>query len=184
MTGKMTFSTKKIAKMGVFTALPIVLKIPILQIPNVEFFSFVVFTSGFLLGMLEGGIVGALSMSIYTIFNPYGLPPLPIGIAQVLSMIFIGILGGLLYKMIHLRKIKKISLSIFICMGITGFSVTLLYDIITNLGVVIVMGQFIPIMIAAIPFSLIHLLSNTLIFILLTPLLFRLARLERRGEFV
>jgi hypothetical protein len=178
----MIFSTKKIAKMGVFTALPIVLKIPILQIPNVEFFSFVVFTSGFLLGIIEGGIVGALSISIYTIFNPYGLPPLPIGIAQVLSMIFIGILGGLIFKMVRLRRIKKINSSIFIWMGITGFSVTLLYDIMTNLGVVIVTGQFIPIMIAAIPFTLIHLLSNTLIFILLTPLLFRLARLEKGGE--
>jgi hypothetical protein len=178
----MTFSSRKIAKMGVFTALPIVLKIPILQIPNVEFFSFVVFTSGFLLGIIEGGIVGALSMSIYTIFNPYGLPPLPIGIAQVLSMIFIGILGGLLYTMILPGRNKKISLSAFTWMGVTGFSVTLLYDILTNLGVVIVTGQFLPIMLAAIPFTLVHLLSNTLIFILLTPLLFRLARLERRGE--
>jgi hypothetical protein len=67
-------------------------------------------------------------------------------------------------------------------MGVTGFSVTLLYDILTNLGVVIVTGQFLPIMLAAIPFTLVHLLSNTLIFILLTPLLCRLARLERRGE--
>jgi len=178
----MTFSSRKIAKIGVFTALPIVLKIPILQIPNVEFFSFVVFTSGFLLGIIEGGIVGALSMSIYTIFNPYGLPPLPIGIAQVVSMILIGILGGLFFYLIHLKRIHKVSLTIFIWMGIAGFSVTLLYDILTNLGVVIIMGEFIPIMIAAIPFTLIHLLSNTLIFILLTPLLFRLAKLERRGE--
>jgi len=170
--------------MGVFTALPIVLKIPILQIPNVEFFSFVVFAAGFLLGTIEGGIVGALSMSIYTLVNPYGPPPLPIGTAQVFSMVLIGISGGLFFRLIRLRRIKGINFITFIWMGIVGFSLTLLYDLLTNLGVVIVVGQFLPIMFAAVPFTLIHLLSNILIFILLTPVLFRLAKLERRSEFV
>lgn len=169
--------------MGVFTALPIVLKIPILQIPNVEFFSFVVFAAGFLFGTIEGGVVGALSMSIYTMVNPYGPPPLPVGAAQVFSMILIGVSGGLFFHLIRLRRIKGIDFTIITLMGISGFSLTLLYDILTNLGVVMVAGEFIPIMIAAVPFTLIHLLSNTIIFILLTPLLFRLAKLERRGEF-
>ena len=177
---KMTFSSSKIAKMGVFTALPIVLKIPIFQIPNVEFFSFVVFASGFLLGIIEGGIVGALSMSIYTLVNPYGPPPVPVGIAQVLSMIFIGISGGFFFSLNLFRGLK---FATFIGMGIAGFLLTLVYDILTNLGVVIVAGEFVPVMLAGVPFALIHLFSNAIIFVLLTPVLFRLAKLERRGEF-
>jgi hypothetical protein len=176
----MTFSPSKIAKMGVLTALPIVLKIPILQIPNVEFFSFVVFASGFLLGIIEGGIVGTLSMGIYTMFNPYGPPPLPVGIAQILSMIIIGFCGGLFFYLTYKRGINPVT---FIWMGVAGFSLTLVYDLLTNLSVVIVANVFIPIMLAAIPFALIHLFSNTIIFVLLTPVLFRLAKLERRGEF-
>ncbi len=176
----MTFTTKKIAKMGVFTALPIVLKIPILQIPNVEFFTFVVFTSGFLLGIIEGGVVGMLSMSIYTVFNPYGLAPLPIAFAQVISMFIIGITGGLFYS---LKLFRGITLITFIWMGSSGLVLTLLYDFLTNSGVAMVMGSFLPVMLAAIPFALTHLVSNIIIFVLLTPVLFRLAKLERRGEF-
>lgn len=176
----MTFTTKKIAKMGVFTALPIVLKIPILQIPNVEFFTFVVFTSGFLLGIIEGGVVGALSMGIYTVFNPYGLAPIPIAAAQVVSMFIIGLVGGLLFS---LRLFRGVTLVTFVWMGVVGFILTLLYDFLTNSGVAIVMGSFVPVMLAAIPFSLTHLISNIIIFVILTPVLFRLAKLERRGEF-
>jgi hypothetical protein len=176
----MTFTTKKIAKMGVFTALPIVLKIPILQIPNVEFFTFVVFTSGFLLGIIEGGVVGVLSMSIYTVFNPYGLAPIPITVAQVISMFIIGISGGLFFS---LKLLRGVVLVTFIWMGLAGLILTLLYDFLTNTGVAIVMGSFLPVMLAAIPFSLTHLISNSIIFILLTPVLLRLAKLERRGEF-
>ncbi|HVP37390.1 MAG TPA: ECF transporter S component [Terriglobales bacterium] len=176
----MTFTTKKIAKMGVFTALPIVLKIPILQIPNVEFFTFVVFTSGFLLGIIEGGIVGALSMSIYTVFNPYGLAPIPIAIAQVLSMFIIGISGGLFFSLRFFRGVITVT---FIWMGLAGLILTLLYDFLTNSGVAIVMGKFLPVMLAAVPFSLTHLISNVIIFVLLTPVLLRLTKLERRGEF-
>jgi hypothetical protein len=69
-------------------------------------------------------------------------------------------------------------------MGLAGLILTLIYDFLTNSGVAIVMGSFLPVMLAAIPFSLTHLVSNVIIFILLTPVLFRLAKLERRGEFV
>ncbi|MDH4223231.1 MAG: ECF transporter S component [candidate division Zixibacteria bacterium] len=179
----MTFSAKKIAKMGVLTALPIVLKIPIFQIPNVEFFSFVVFTAGFLLGAIEGAIVGTLSMTIYTIVNPYGPPPIPVGIAQVVSMALIGISGGILFHLIYLRRIEKINITIMAVMGTAGFLLTLVYDILTNLGVVVVAGEFVPVMIAGIPFALLHLLSNTIIFMVLSPVIFRLAKLEKRGEF-
>ena len=77
----MSWDAGKLAKMGIFVALAIALKLPILQIPNVEFFTFVVFSSGYLLGVLEGGVVGGLSILIYTTFNPYGFPPLPIALA-------------------------------------------------------------------------------------------------------
>ncbi len=139
-----------------------------------------VFASGFLLGVIEGGIVGALSMGIYTLVNPYGPPPLPVGVAQVLSMVFIGICGGLSFYLIYKKGMSPVT---FVWTGTAGVLLTLFYDILTNLGVVIVAGEFVPVMLAGVPFALIHLLSNAIIFVLLTPVLFRLAKLERRGEF-
>ena len=95
----MRFSSGKLAKMGIFIALAIVLKLPILSIPNVEFFTFIVFAAGFLFGLIEGAIVGGVSMSLYTTFNPYGLAPLPIAFSQVFSMILIGLSGGIAFKL-------------------------------------------------------------------------------------
>jgi hypothetical protein len=163
--------------MGIFVALAIALKLPLLQIPNVEFFTFVVFSSGYLLGILEGGVVGGLSILIYTTFNPYGFPPLPIALAQVFSMIFIGIFGGLIFKA---GLVILIKLSTLILMGLVGVILTLIYDVLTNLAVAYVVGQFIPVMLAAMPFSLIHIGSNAIIFVVLTPVLFKFNQLEKR----
>ena len=165
--------------MGVLVALAIVLKLPILAIPNVEFFTFVIFSSGYLLGIIEGLLVGVISMSLYTsIITPYGLPPLPIAFAQVLSMALIGVAGGLVFKLHLVPLDKKASFFRgfkFLSMGLFGLGLTLVYDLLTNLATAYVMGQFVPVMVSAIPFALIHILSNIAIFVVLTPVLLRLS---------
>jgi len=171
-------TTRKLSLMGVFIALAIVLKLPILAVPNVEFFTFVVFSSGFLLGIIEGCLVGIISMSLYTsTITLYGLPPLPIAFAQVFSMALIGLSGGLAFKLHLIRFDKKLSSFSgfrFLTMGLFGLGLTLIYDLFTNLATAFVMGQFLPVMISAIPFALIHILSNVAIFIVLTPILLKL----------
>lgn len=179
----MRFSARKLSLMGVLIALAIVLKLPILSLPNVEFFTFVIFSSGYLLGIIEGLLVGVISMSIYTSFiTPYGFPPLPIAFAQVLSMALIGLAGGLAFTL-HLLRLDKKPSSLtgfkFLTMALLGLGLTLIYDLFTNLATAYVMGQFLPVMIAAIPFALIHVLSNTGIFIILTPVLLRLSKFQR-----
>jgi len=170
----MSFSVRKLSLMGVLVALAIVLKLPILSVPNVEFFTFVVLSSGFLLGIIEGCLVGIISMSLYTsIITPYGLPPLPIAFAQVFSMALIGIAGGV-SRMLCTIFPKRLK---FLTPGLFGLGLTLIYDLLTNLATAYVMGQFLPVMISAIPFALIHLLSNMAIFVVLTPVLLKLSTL-------
>jgi hypothetical protein len=169
----MSFSVRKLSLMGVLIALAIVLKLPILSVPNVEFFTFVVFSSGFLLGTIEGCLVGIISMSLYTsIITPYGLPPLPIAFAQVFSMAFIGIAGGIGRMLLPTSFPKRLK---FLTLGLFGLGLTLIYDLLTNLATAYVMGQFVPVMISAIPFALIHILSNVAIFVVLTPVLLKLS---------
>ena len=92
----MAFSARKLALIGVLIALAIVLKLPILSIPNVEFITFVIFSTGFLLGSVGGLLAGVISMSIYTtLISPYGIPPLPIAFAQIFSMALVGLAGGI-----------------------------------------------------------------------------------------
>jgi uncharacterized membrane protein len=175
----MSFSVRKLSLMGVLVALAIVLKLPILSVPNVEFLTFVIFSSGYLLGAVEGLLVGVISMSLYTsIITPYGLPPLPIAFAQVFSMALIGFAGGIASRL-HLVSLHKEPSSSsgfkYLTMGLFGLGLTLIYDLFTNLATAYVMGQFWPVMIAAIPFALLHILSNVFIFVILTPVLLKLS---------
>jgi hypothetical protein len=175
----MAFSARKLALMGLLIALAIALKLPILAIPNVEFLTFVIFSSGFLLGALEGALVGVIAMSIYTtLVTPYGLPPLPIASAQVFSMGLIGLAGGLAHRLGAVgRKRGSASrpLSLVLVIGAFGLVLTVVYDLLTNLAVAFVMGQFLPVMFAAIPFALLHILSNVIIFAVLSPALLGLS---------
>ena len=171
----MVFSARKLALMGLLIALAIALKLPILPVPNVEFFTFIVFSSGFLLGMMEGVLVGLISMSVYTtMVTPYGLPPLPIACAQVFSMGLIGFAGGLARGLGPARREQGSTsrpLSLVLVIGAFGLVLTVVYDLLTNLAVAFVMGQFLPVMLAAIPFALLHVVSNVIIFAALSPAL-------------
>jgi energy-coupling factor transport system substrate-specific component len=176
----MSFSGRKLALMGVLVALAIVLKLPILTIPNVEFITFIIFCSGYLLGMTEGVIVGVISMTIYTtLITPYGPPPLPIAVAQITSMALIGFGGGLVSKFALTSFSQKTHsrpvIAIFV-IGVSGLVLTLIYDLFTNLASAFVMGQFWPVMIAGIPFALVHIASNVIIFVVLSPLLLGMSR--------
>ncbi len=174
----MILPVRKLSLMGVLVALAIVLKLPILSVPNVEFFTFVIFSSGYLLGIIEGLLVGVISMSLYTsIITPYGLPPLPIAFAQVFSMALIGFAGGVAFKL-HLVRLDERSSSLtgfkILTMGLFGLGLTVIYDLLTNLATAYVVGQFVPVMIAAIPLALLHILSNIAIFVILAPVLLKL----------
>jgi len=176
----MKFSARKLAWSGVLIALAIVLKLPILSVPNVEFLTFIIFSSGYLLGIIEGMIVGIISMSIYTsLITPYGLPPLPIAMAQILSMALVGLSGGLV-KRFRLISTFNSFLS-YLSMGIAGLILTVFYDLLTNLAAAYVMGQFYPVMVAAVPFAAIHIISNLVIFIILTPLLLKMSNIQHAG---
>ncbi len=177
----MSFSVRKLALMGVLIALAIVLKLPLLSVPNVEFFTFIIFSSGYLLGMIGGAVVGIISISIYTsVITPYGLPPLPIAFAQILSMALIGFAGGLAFKFnvvsIDENSPSRLFVHYFI-MGVFGLVLTIIYDLFTNLAVAFVMGQFLPVMVAAIPFALIHILSNVIIFVVFGPHLLMISKI-------
>lgn len=179
----MSFSARKLALMGILIALAIALKLPILSIPNVEFFTFIIFSSGYLLGLVGGVFVGIISISIYTtIVTPYGIPPLPIAFAQIFSMALVGFGGGIVFKFNQAvldPNSPSRSLYLVLIMGLSGLGLTLIYDLLTNLATAFVMGQFLPVMYAAIPFALIHVLSNVIIFVVLTPLLLKAMRIQR-----
>ncbi|MFX1514549.1 MAG: ECF transporter S component [Promethearchaeota archaeon] len=62
--------TFRVALIGIFTAVTIVLGYLLAEIPNIEVFTMMIFLSGFILSKKEGAIIGLLSAAIFTFFNP------------------------------------------------------------------------------------------------------------------
>jgi len=160
-------STFKIASVSIMSALAVVSGYALSVIPNVELMSFIIFISGFLMGVWEGVVVALVSTLIYTIWNPWGPPLLPISLAQIMCEVVIGFSGGIYGR----RKSEKKESTLVIEAAILGAVLTLFYDIITNVAFAIAFGlvnEMIYVLLMGIWYSAFHIFTNAMIFGTLT----------------
>ena len=160
-----------LVKAAIFSSTAIGLGFVFMFIPNLEFISVTVFLSGLTLGGYIGAILGGTSMLVYSGLNPLGsgLIHLPLLISQIFAMSTIGILGSLgRITLINLNRKALVPIS-----GIFGFFCTLWYNGITTLSYPISAGfsfdEALAYSISGILFTLMHLISNTLIFTVVVP---------------
>ncbi len=147
-------------------------------LPNIKLMDFLVFATGLLFGPIAGASVGALTWLIYGTINPYGFC-LPILVATACSETIYGLAGGLLRRLSGLRWLEGEGLAWSAYkLGVLGFALTALYDLLTNLAFALVFGM--PVLLAlayGAYFALTHEVSNAVIFAICTPALARAARL-------
>ncbi|MFH1312826.1 MAG: hypothetical protein ABIJ00_06320 [Candidatus Eisenbacteria bacterium] len=165
--------------MAVLIALALALGYILAAVPNVEAISVVSFVSGYLLGGRSGAVVGGLSMLLFSVFNPLG-PPVPAVLgAQVLLMAVIGSSG-------HLWRILAVAFgkAEFLAMGF-GAVLTFVYSIAADYGFAVAIGRWkdpLPVIAAGLPFSVLHIVSNTLIFGGVSTFIVRKYRLRTEKE--
>jgi hypothetical protein len=158
-------STRDVARLAFFVALVAALgflRQILLPIPNVELMSLATFLAGAMLGKGPGAVTGAAAMGIYSILNPLGPAPPPVYAAQIAGLTLFGVAGGLFAH----RRAGPIVL------GAAGFLLTFLYDVLTNLGTVWVMGAFSdpwPVLAGGLLFGAGHMVWNTAAFALAGP---------------
>jgi hypothetical protein len=130
---------------------------------NVEPMSLIVFLSGLALGVKLGAVTGIISMTVYSTYNPLGPAPIPIFLAQIGCTAMFGAVGGLLGRS-HDGEESRIVSSLK--MGAVGLYLTLVYDLVTNLGFAVSFygGDYGRALITGSYFMVIHVLSNTLFF--------------------
>ena len=171
----MTQNVKQISLIGLFSAFAVAMGYVFIYIPNVELITAVVFIAGFLLGPKSGLFVGLLAEGIYSLLNPFGAPTPPLFAAQLISFGFNGFLGGILGKKIDFSQKWHYLLS-----GFAGFSLTVIYAVLTTLSFILFARTgtegFISSILTGIGYYIAHLVSNFLIFTLLVPLLINKAR--------
>ena len=168
-------NTRKLALLVILTALCLALQTTP-RPPNVEFTSF----SSFVVGLMEGAVVGAFFGSFVMLINgfvsPWGFGGLNIPF-QMGGMIIAGILGGVYRRFTpNIDFSAKFSLET----AVLGALIALAFDLITNLGYgmqLILTGEslslalFTAIAVGAF-YSLLHIISNSVVFgVLFLPLM-------------
>ena len=138
------------------------------SVPNLEVLTLVVFCAGVLLGARDGALVGAVTMIVYTLLNPYGPAHPTVMASQVLGAAVAGLAGAVFAGVrgpALPARVRAVALAL-IAVAVTGF-----YDGVTNLATGLTFGQVRYWLIAGIPFSLWHIGYNVVLFVALgTPL--------------
>ncbi len=148
------------------------------SVPNFESLTLVMFCAGVLLGFRDGALVGALTMLLYTLLNPYGPAPPLVMLAQVLGSALAGLAGALFGTLgapawpVAARAAG---------LAVAALVLTAVYDLLTNVATGLVFGQMRYWLVAGIPFSLWHIGFNIALFVALgTPLAAVLVRYAAR----
>src|SRR5512136_2283647 len=106
--------------------------------PDFEIQTLGIFGAGVLLGSRDGAVVGALTMLVYSLMNPYGPAHPFVTLAQVIGQMAAGAAGGWFAAMgLHGRRVAVRS----VVLGGSAVGLTLWFDLVTNVATGLVMGQ-------------------------------------------
>ncbi|MFW6117322.1 MAG: ECF transporter S component [Thermoproteota archaeon] len=155
----------KIALISTLVALCVATNYALVEIPNVKAMDFIVFVGGFCFGPLVGGLIGIFSWAVYGVLNPYGFQ-LPIWLATMFGESIYGLVGGFLGKKLISTDNGVQKTKISFLFGVVAFLFTTLYDLFANFVYALTYGM--PILAAIVlgtPFTILHQLSNTAIFV-------------------
>ncbi len=173
-----------IARIAIFVALVCALGFALAAVPNVELMTLGAFVAGAALGSRAGAVVGGTAMAIYSGLNPYGMAPPQVYAAQVVGFFLIGAAGGLVRRRGSAPGGGKGPVTAALSAlagGVAGATLTLAYDVLTNLGTAWAMGSLAnpwPIVAGGVAFGAWHLAVNAVLFAVCAPPL--LAALRRR----
>lgn len=168
-----------LVKAAIFSAVAIGMGFSLMLIPNIELITVVVFLSGLYIGIWWGGLVGMTSMAIYSGMNPMGsgLSFPPLFAMQIIGMSLTGIIGGLVRPFFFVKQFNVFLIS---SLAILGFTVTLIYDMLTLIAYPIAAGLGFSGMLAALikglGFTLLHEISNAIVFVVSIPRIIKLLK--------
>ena len=168
-TGTKMRNSRWVSITAIMTALALVGNYALVAVPNLELGSTVLFVTAYIFGA-QMAVWSTFIMSLlFGIINPWGAFIPQIWISQVVGWFYIVTIGSIMGRRGTNGKRfepKKWELAI------TGAIVTFIFEQVTNLGYSATFGvPFFLAVTAAIPFTLIHIISNAVIFSQVVPML-------------
>jgi hypothetical protein len=157
-----------LTRLSLFTALGVTLGFSLMSIPNVELVTATVFIAGVVSGIRGGAFVGAATEGLFSFLNPLGAPSPPLWFAQVAAMAVTGAAGGLFFKSRNpMNALMRARI------GAAGFLCTLNFALLTTLAYALTVSfsfrQILASLIFGIWFYVVHLFSNTAVFLTIVP---------------
>jgi hypothetical protein len=154
---------------AIMTALALVGNYALVTIPNLELGSTVLFVTAFIFGPYMA-IWSTLIMSLlFGVINPWGGFIPQIWLSQVIGWFYIVAIGSIMGR--KNKDGKRLEPRMWE-LAITGAVVTFIFDQVTNLGYSATFGvPFAVSFIAAVPFTVVHVVSNAVIFSQVVPML-------------
>ncbi len=159
-----------ITRIALFSALVYATSWSLVLLPNVKVSFFIIFTAGFVWGGVAGMLVGTVGTGLWSLFNPYGPVAMPIFAAQVIGSAACGLIGGV-FRLSGMDR--RSDLAVRLAMVVCGILCTVFYYAPVNMVDAWLFQPFWPRLIASMPWTLVALCANAIIF----PLLFPAARL-------
>ncbi len=145
----------------------------LIAVPNVEAITLMMFLSGWTLGLKRGLTAAFIASILYFGFNPQGTFP-PLLAAQIIGSTVAPIAGYMLRKHDGEKLMDKSLLAL------SALVLTLWFDLLTNLAYPLTAGfdmkGIVVVLLGGIPFSMIHVGGNILMFVLVAPILMRIVR--------
>ena len=148
---------RKISLVAVLAATAIATNYLMIGTLNVKLMDLIVFTAGYMLGSGLGALTGGLVWLVYGTINPFGFS-LPVFISTVIGEAMFGAAGGLFSG-------KESGSGFDSWAAVTGFLLTFVYDLFTNIVSGITAGISLEFaLITGVPFMLAHTISNAVFF--------------------
>jgi len=163
-------------RVAVFAALVFVFSYFSIFFYNVNPSFFIVFLSGFLWGVWPGVGVGLIGFFLWSNFNPLGPAPVPLMLSQLLGISFSAFIGAGVSK---LSFSKSVNIKMILILILSGFLSGLLYHIVVDVVDALLYQPFWPRLIGGTLFSLITIISNSILFPILCPVLIFLYEKEK-----
>lgn len=176
-------SIRDIGLITVLTALCVIGSYALIGLPNINIMDLVVFVTGFVFGTQIGVATAIMSWFVYGAINPLGFS-VPIWLATMLGESIFGLAGGILGRV---NNNPKQTMWFSLEMGLWGLTLTIIYDLITNLVYAVVFDVPFVAAIASgwiIPpfFGILHEASNLILFFSAVYPLIKSIRILRGGE--
>jgi hypothetical protein len=154
---------------AIMTALALVGNYALVSVPNLELGSSILFVTAYVFGA-QMAVWSTLIMSLlFGIINPWGGFIPQIWISQVIGWFYIVVTGSIMGRVgkngqrLEPRKWE---------LAITGAVVTFIFEQVTNIGYSVTFGvPFVIAITAAVPFTILHIISNAIIFSQVVPML-------------